>query len=259
MTDRICEHCGAVNDTPGVYCRECGERLPELGEDETPGATAPGIVGRAPGGPTASSRLPVRRKQKWRLPSVNLSFSAMGLLLVALFCLIQASRDPDDLPPAVAIDNQAGRAAFDRLQKCATAPGVMTWAPKLSEINGFLASDFQPPPGTLRRKPAERIFVSLGTDDFIFFVEKSFLGMQFDFAMRVVPDDSGGMLDARPTSVSVGRLPVPAFLAWLIHPQFRSALKKLAPVIELLRKAKTIVITPNDVTLQWLGSGNASP
>jgi len=260
MSDRICEHCGVSNDGNRVYCKDCGNRLPEQMGNREGASTEPEFLTAglaAPPIPTTNYRPPVRRDFPARIPVKNRSFFG-GLFKLAflgflLACLVEVVRPPDGIPPDIAANSRSAAKTLAHLQMCAQSRTVRTWTIPLPVLNEYIAS-------VARQAPDARAFVTLDMGEIHFFDERNIFGHAIYFSLLTVPEESGGTLRARLKGTSIGRLPLPSFFTGLIQTLFQPILNRLSPAFDLVQKAQTIVITPTDITLQWLGSGNkASP
>lgn len=267
MSTRICEHCGMSNDVSRVFCMDCGTRLPEPVEAAgTSPAESPAVSSgvSAPPIPAPSYRPPLRQSTPRKAPARNSSFSGEIVLLAVLgfllASLIQAVRTPDQVVPAIASDAGAAAKTFATVKKCAASPTLATWTINLPAINQLLASGIPAnEPAGAALPPGTRAFVTIDFGSFEFFIERIIFDRPIYFSLKARPVISEGVLQAKVTGGSVGRLPVPSFLVAAILPQFQPTLKNLAPAIVLVGKAQSVSINPTDVTLQWPGSGTASP
>jgi len=255
MSDRACAHCGASNDRERVYCKDCGTRLPELTDNNGSADTAPEPLTAGLGAPpirTKNYRRPTGSALKTPPPANTGSFLGdifkLAILGFFLACLIQAMRQPDNISPAAAGSSQASELVFRSMQTCVQAPMPKSLVLTAPALNQFLES-------YAKQDPTDRVFATLEFGEFNLFVEKKAFGYGIFFSLRASATNPDGTMRVNLKKASIGRLPLPSFLTWLIVQQFQPACTRLAPAAELVQKAQTITITPNDITLKWLGTG----
>ena len=236
---------------------ECGSRLPEQVEDNSPAATPSGILSSGLSAPPITSAVSQRsalRKDIVQAPpakrhSIVGEFFKLAFVSFLLACLIQVLRAPAAIPPTL-----TGKAAPTAGTLALLEKSAQTKTPKLfplSELNKFIASLAQ-------QNPNEGVFLTLDVGEFNFFVTRDFHGLPIYFSMRVAPVQSEGKLVGNPRGAAIGRLQLPTFLSDVVQKQFQPALVRLAPAIALIEKAQAITITPDSVTLQWLEYSKAT-
>ena len=270
---RACQHCGTENDDTRVFCANCGTRLPALGSAEA--TESPAQASAAPGLPAAgvtAPPLPVpsyRKTKRPPQPAPAAERSATGFLISSLFwltvvsatlaCLIQMVREPDNIPAAVGIDTAAARETFSMLKKIGEAPQPIKWTINSKAINQYLES-------SIEMKPAEaglpslsarfqRAFVKLHTGNLTLYVDQKFLGTNLYFLLNFEPENPGPGLRVRPTGGSIGRLPVHPVMMPVFLRLFEPTIAGLSQPLDLLKKATSVALTPDDATLQWPGTG----
>ena len=273
---RACQHCGASNDDTRVFCGNCGVRLtaPEPAASTKAAGRPP--AGTGPGLPTAGVAapplpgVPVRRRPK---PSSRPSsdrergvtgFLIGGLLSVAvvsatLACLIQMARKPDNVPPAVGIDTAAARETFVTLRELGSSATPIKWTVNGKAINQFVETTIGMKRSDLGASVMsarfQRAFVNLHKGSFALSIEQKFLGTDLYFLLEFEPAVTESGLRAKPTGGAIGRLPVHPALAPVFLRLFEPTIAGLSQPLELLKKAKSVTITPDAATLQWPGTG----
>lgn len=270
---RICAHCEGENDDTRVFCSNCGTRLPgpdpaaapESADRSAP--TAPPAVGSAapplPGVPSRRSRTPSS-------PTVESDKGAAGFLIASLFwmavvsltlaALIQMVRPPDNIPSPVGINTSAAHETLSTLTELVASPRAISWTVNSKAINQFLET-------TIEMKPADsgvsnlsarfqRAFVKLRKGSFALCIDQKFMNTNLYFLLEIQPVVTSAGLDAKPVGGAIGRLPVhPALLPVFLR-LFEPTITGLSQPLGLLKKAKSVTITPDDATLQWPGTGN---
>ncbi|MFA7345662.1 MAG: zinc ribbon domain-containing protein [Terrimicrobiaceae bacterium] len=274
---RACQHCGTQNDDTRVFCGNCGTRLPA---PDSSGPTAPPALqapraGAAPGLPSAGISAPplpesaFRKKRRASRPAPVSERGASGFLVSSIFwlavvsatlaCMIQMVRAPDNVPAPAGADTSAARETFSTLKELAESAKPISWTVNSKAVNQFLES-------TIEMKPNEtglsaltarfqRAFVNLHQGSLTLCVDQKFLGADLYFLLDVVPEKSGPGLGARVTGGGIGRLPVHPALLPVFQRLFTPVLAGLSQPLDILKKAKSATITPDDATLQWPGTG----
>jgi len=273
---RACQHCGTDNDDTRIFCGNCGVRLPEAGASApaSPAATAgkqaagTGAGLAAPPLPGVPYKRPNRRSRQSSRP-VPAERGVTGFLVSSLFwlavisatlaCVIQMVREPDNIPEVVGVDTSAAHETFSTLKELGESPKPISWTVNSKAINQFLES-------TVEMKPAaagvsdlsarfQRAFVKLSKGNFALCIDQKFVGAHLYFVLALEPESTGSGLRVRTVGGSIGRMPVhpalmPAFLRL-----FEPTIAGLFQPLELLKKAKSVAITPDTATFQWPGTG----
>ncbi|MEI8310858.1 MAG: hypothetical protein WCH98_08890, partial [Verrucomicrobiota bacterium] len=86
-------------------------------------------------------------------------------------------------------------------------------------------------------------------------IDQKFLGANLYFLLDLEPEQAGSGMGVRPTGGGIGRMPVHPILMPVFLRLFAPAIAGVSQPLELLKKAKSVTITPDDATLQWPGTG----
>jgi hypothetical protein len=183
----------------------------------------------------------------------------MAVVSAMLACVIQMVRPPDNIPPALGIDAAATQETFTTLKDLAQSPKPISWTVNSKAINQFLETSIEMKPVEAgisgMNASFQRAFVKLHRGNFALLIDQKFLGANLYFALEFEPEAAGAGLSARPTGGAIGRMPIhPAFLPVFLR-LFETTLDALTPPLAFVKKAKSVAITPQDVTLQWPGTG----
>lgn len=273
---KTCQHCGDVSDDTRVFCANCGTRLPAMDSESDTGSAgksptggvAP-AVGRTTAPPLPGASGPNAKKAvspkhgKNTFGSLFSTLVSTAVLAALLACMVQIFREPDHLPPASGIDVSAANGSLSVLKGLATAATPAKWA-----INNRIANQFLET--TVEMKSAngaipaplevefQRAFVLFRSGSFGLGVDQKFLGRDFYFVLNVEPENSGSGLGARLNGGSIGRLPVHPALTPVFLKFFQPTIAGLSGPVEYLKQAKSVIITPDDATLEWAGTGKSS-
>jgi len=266
---KTCQNCGTGNDDTRVFCKDCGTRLPAAEGAENPGnpmVAAPAAVDEEAPGQTAPpvSLLPEREeksaKPKSRQPRRVVEsdyYFAQFILILALSallaCLIQMSRQPAEVLEPVPPDREAADRTFSTIEKSVDESKGTPLIINASAINQLLATEIgKEATEEARKGKIERAFVILDFGDFDLFIDKKFFGHSFYTRLHIEPEPKGGGgVTANITGASVGHFPFHRSLLWIIKPFYESGLKALQPYAEIVEKASSVTINPEDVTLKW--------
>ncbi len=281
MSERKCSHCGVENDVTRVYCVECGTRLPEPSPDNgaptrSPvGKPAPALVGNAapPLAGNAAPPLPqpVRRKPPGKVnapkaPGLGaLVFKMLvstALFAAVLAAAIQMEREPDGIPKAVGPNAASAQETLSTLQQMAASKKPISWLVNQQAVNEFLATTIQMEPAAIATyglgAEFQRAFVRFEAGSLDLGLEQKFLTRSVYFLLKVEAESGGDGLQAKFVGGSIGRLPVHPKLLPLFLRLFQSSITALQPTLELVQKASSAAIQPEDVKLQWAGSNAPS-
>lgn len=273
---RTCQHCGTDNDHTRIFCGNCGMRLPEAGapapaspaaaEGKPAAGTAAGLA--APPLPGVPYQRPKRRSRESSRPAPAergaTGFLVSSLLWLAvisatLACVIQMAREPDSIPEAVGVDTSAAHETFSTLKDLGDSPKPISWTVNSKAINQFLEStvEMKPADGGMADLSArfQRAFVKLNKGSFALCIDQKFLGAHLYIMLALQPESAGSGLRAKATGGSIGRMPVHPALMPVFLRLFQPTITGLSQPLELLKKAKSVAITPDAATFQWPGTG----
>lgn len=277
---RTCDHCGTQNDDTRVFCKNCGTRLtaaPSPGPSEP--AKPAGDGAPAPSIPAAGVTAPPLPRPSYRRPKPEPKRkadsgqrSAVGFLVSSIFwlalvsamlaCLIQMVREPDNIPAPVGVDTAASRETLSILKELAVSSKPASWTVNGKAINQFLESTIEMKPGApgLSGMSArfQRAFVKLHGRAFTLCVDQKFLGADLYFLLDLQPEQTPDGLRVKPVGGGIGRMPVSPLLLPAFLRLFEPVITGVSQPLELLKKAKSVTITPDDATLQWPGTGTTS-
>jgi len=273
-----CPHCASENDETRVFCSNCGTRLPVpdpagaagSGAQAGPGSvvmkagagTAPPLPGVARKGPLKPARSSHGQERGWFgfLASAFLSTAAVAAVLA---CLIQMAREPDRIPQVIGIDTAAANETFATLRELTSSAKPSSWTVNSKAVNQFLETTIQMKPSgsaqSLLNAEFQRAFIRLNSGNFDLGIDQKFLGQHLYLILNILPESTESGLGATLTGGSIGRLPVhpslfPVFL-WFFEPTITG----LSQPLELLKKVKSVTVTPEDATLKWPGTGTPAP
>lgn len=270
---RTCEHCEAENDDTRVFCANCGTRLPERGSS-TPSEpagrsepTAPPAVGSSapplPGGTFRKSKKPAKALASGDKGVAFFFLSSlfwMAVVSATLATVIQMVRSPDNIPSPVGINTSAAHETFSTLEDLAASPKAISWTLNSKAINQFLETTIEMKPGSSGNSNLsarfQRAFVILRKGSLALCVDQKFMNANLYFLLEVEPVITDSGLGAKPVGGAIGRMPVHPVLLPVFLRLFEPTISGLAQPLNLLRKAKSVAITPDDATLQWSGTGN---
>lgn len=270
---RACQHCGGENDDTRVFCSNCGIRLPEVAPSDPadpagkPSAgTASGLA--APPLPGVPYKRPDRRSQPSSRPApaergvtgfLISSFFWLIVVSAMLASLIQMVREPDNIPAPVGTDTSAAHETFSTLKDLGSSPKAISWTINSKAINQFLESTIEMKPSDAGNSALsarfQRAFVKLNKGSFVLCVDQKFFGTHLYILLDVKPESTATGLGAKPAGGAIGRMPIHPVLMPVFLRLFEPTITGLSQPLELLKKAKSVTITPDDATLQWPGTG----
>lgn len=266
MSAQACSHCGSENDSTRVFCGNCGTRLPAV--EPEPAAAGPGGPGRcAPPISKPFRKPPLKPLQKpagrglvGTLMSLIWSLIVTAFLAGILAGLVQMVREPDQIPARSGASTAVATETVAALRELGSSTRPITWAIKQSAINEFLAATIQgeTPSGADNwpRIKFERAFVRLESGRLALGIERSVLNRSLYVMLEVVPESLPQGLDAKVVGGTIGRLPVPPALLPVFLRLFQPTITGLTDTFDLIRKAKSVTVTPADITLQWAGTAS---
>lgn len=260
MSDRACIHCGSENDSTRVFCSNCGTRLPERAPE--PGGEAPATPGRcAPPLPQPVRGNPVKplpKPAERGITGVLVRELILTAFLAAILAgMIQMAREPDQIPPRSGASDTGARETLATLRELGSSTRPIRWTINQNAANEFLATTIQmEQSNSLLQVKFGRAFVRLDTGRLTCGIEQQFLGRSLYLLLDVVPEASPQGLDAKVVGGAIGRLPVPPALLPVFMRLFQPMITGLAQPLDLIRQAKSVAVTPTDVTLQWAGTAS---
>ena len=270
---RTCGHCGEDNDDTRVFCANCGTRLPERDPATAAepagrtGPTAPPAVGSSapplPAGPPRKSKKPAKAAaagDKGVAGFFIASLFWMAVVSATLAAVVQMVRSPDNVPAPLGINTSAAHETFSTLEDLVASPKAISWTLNSKAINQFLETTIEMKPGSSGNSNLsarfQRAFIILHKGSFALCVDQRFMSSNLYFLLEVEPVITDSGLGAKPVGGAIGRMPVhPALLPVFLR-LFEPTITGLAQPLDLLKKAKSVAITPDDATLQWPGTGN---
>ncbi len=263
MSVRVCSQCASENDLTRVFCANCGMRLPEDAVESSGQAATKPAAGSAPALPSPvgkrlskPGRKPSERGVLGFLFSQLLSAVLMAALLAAL---IQMVREPDNIPSRSGESGSAAQDVYETLRSLASSTHAGSWTVNQNAINSFLETTIKAAAPDSAESMAgakfQRAFVRLGTGRADFGIEENFLTRNIYLLLEFQPELSPEGLGVKVTGGSVGRLPVPVVLLPAFSRLFHSTVSGLDQPLAPVRRARMASITPQDVKLQWDGSG----
>lgn len=273
---RSCEQCGTGNDDTRVYCSNCGTRLPELppaGSSAPVSKKAAGQPVAAPSAGATAPPLPGGFRKRPSASSAPQGKSALGVVLSnLLWCAliaallagaIQIFRAPDDIPPVQGINTAAAKETFSTLRELAASQKSDTWTLNAKAINQFLETAIESQPGNSGRVSLlpefQRALVRLHSGSLTLVIEEKILGRNLYLQLDILPEAKAGGLEARSIGGAIGRLPVHPVLLPAFTRLFAPTVSALSQALDLLKRAQSVTITPDDATFQWPGIGNSQP
>ncbi len=246
-----CAACGFENTTTSLYCQDCGVRLVP-----PPSAIA---AEESPTLPKAAAA-PVRSKP--RILSTHRPDRAGSYLIIAIRTLILAAlaalviqilRPPADLPPAAApLTEQVVNNVRAALQACAQkgAPFDAQWSGQ--GLNAYLAAILQPSAaGNPFHVAFQRALLAPAEGGFSLFVERKVAALTLYSKIDYQLVSRGNGIDIVPVSATLGRLPLPAWLAPGIESLNGGLDQALASELEILRQAKSVRITAQKASVSF--------
>jgi hypothetical protein len=260
---KICTACNTENDDTRVFCLECGQRLPQPVAAASVGLKQAAAGASAP--PLPSSK-PVK-KQIPRKPSNTARnlFSLFGNLLFwavlagMVFGIYLISQTPPVIRPAVEKDATASAALASFFRKASTTPGG-AWMGSEDSINRFLLENVKLVPVAAPlgiHSEFKRCFVQLGEGHLDFVMEQSLEDYPLYFSLQLEPYSQDGDLKVRVLGASLGKLPVPAFVAPYILAIWRPCFDSLGAIVETLDSASSASVTPKSLVVRWPGKGDS--
>jgi hypothetical protein len=173
------------------------------------------------------------------------------------------AREPDNLPHAVGVDTAAAEETFSTLRELASSSKPISWTINRSAINQFLettvAAKREGAAPSIFTAAFQRAFVRLKAGGGSLGIDQLFLGRNFYFLLDLQPESSNGRLAAKPIGGSIGRMPIhPALIPVFIR-LFEPTIGALSQPLELVNRAQSVTITPDDAALQWPGTAKTAP
>ncbi|MFZ4776504.1 MAG: hypothetical protein ACOYM3_14120 [Terrimicrobiaceae bacterium] len=180
-----------------------------------------------------------------------------------LACFIQMAREPDHIPAAVGIDTAAANETFATLRELTSSPKPSSWTINSKAVNQFLETTIQMKASgsgqTLMNAEFQRAFVLFEAGSFQLGIDQKFLGQHLYLLLNIRPESTDSGLAATLAGGSIGRMPVHPALVPVFLRLFEPTITGLSQPIELLKRVKSVTITPEDATLKWPGTGNPAP
>lgn len=260
---KICTACNTENDDTRVFCLNCGQRLPQSSP-----ATSVGVK-QAPVGASAPP-LPSSKPVKKQIPrkSSNTARNLFSLFWNLLFWAILAgmvfgiyliSQTPAAIRPAVEKDSAASVALASFFKKASMTPGG-AWMGSEDAINKFLVENVKLVPVKTAlgiHTEFKRCFVELGEGHLNFVMEQSLEDYPLYFSLKLEPYSQDGDLKVRVLGASLGKLPIPAFVAPYILAIWRPCFDSLGAILETLDSASSASVTPKSLVVRWPGKGDS--
>jgi len=179
----------------------------------------------------------------------------LGAILAGM---IQMAREPDRIPPRSSANAGAADETLDTLHALNSSMRPVSWTINQNAANEFLATTIQmeSPTGGNNglRATFQRAFVRLDTGRLTLGVEQQFLSRSFYFLLDAVPEPLPQGMGTKVVGGAIGRLPVPPVLLPVFMRFFQPTVAGLAQPLGLIRRAKSVTVKPEDVTLQWAGT-----
>ncbi len=245
-----CASCGFENLTTSLYCQDCGARLV---------APPSAIVEESAGAATAASAAPSKPA---RILSVDRPRTALKIFLVTVRTLVIAAflafiasvlLPPSSLPPKVpALSTQVIQNVRTALQRSAQTrkPLAVPWG--ADGLNAYIA-------GVLAHAAASDTFIPLtgahvapaAADRFTLFVQRSILGFPFHTSTTYQLVTRGNGIHIVIASATIGRLPLPAWLAPSIGLADDAVARAFTSELQILRNARTVRTTPEKVFVNF--------
>jgi len=239
-----CTACGFNNDPTRVYCHSCGVKL-DRGAAEAP----------APTGFTHPTDV---RKAKARRGTINWR-GAFGLLLKLLVlsglgCVVYlALLAPLDLPPPVHSNEGLAQRINSLVSTSAAARSTRSFSIPSADLNSWLVSSVKlhKGGGAFSMHP-ERVYAVPGNGSIRVGLEVSLpqAGRTW-FEGDFMPVRTNGAYILQPLAYSVGRLPIPVPVGWLVARQFEGLAEALKGPLHGLAAASQIDVRPDSVSLRW--------
>ncbi|MGC1481179.1 MAG: zinc ribbon domain-containing protein [Chthoniobacterales bacterium] len=257
--DKQCPQCGFTNAATRTFCQDCGARITGgSGKPVPSGARPTDAEGHttAPPRPTKKKQRSKIRPDRERSSPVRVFASLIRIILYAalIAALIQAFRTPDNLPTATAMSDEVAQNFRDRLADVANDPGGESMTFPWILINGYLAERVPPTRASDGFIPVEfvRVVAMPAEDEARIVMERLVYGHSLYVAVDLRPVSRGnGGTTARITGGSLGRLPLPGFIANLFTGTFRPVEDRLATELNTLSDAQTISIGPDAATATY--------
>jgi hypothetical protein len=262
---KICDACGTENDDTRVFCLNCGQRLvaPNSGVMSRGAATTSSAGASAPPLPVTpqKKKAPANKLRQRSSGGRGVFINLVLLLLLAgigfgIYLILQP---PEGIPAPVATDHEATERMLAFFQKAATSPGGV-WSVDERSINQFLSANVRMSPvvGAFGlHADFVRCFVTLREGEFDFVMQQKINDYPLYFALRVAPLEGGSSLGVRIAGATLGRLPVPDFLARVLLPLWQPCFDSLGKSIPLLSTGRSVSITPKKVVIRWPGKGDS--
>jgi hypothetical protein len=220
--------------------------------------------------PVAGPQISVRQSETKSIPrrAPNAGRNVISLFLNLLFWAVLAglvfgiylfSQAPEVIRPAVEKDAAASAALASFIRKASTTPGG-AWMGSEESINRFLLENVKlvPVAGPFGiHTEFKRCFVQLGEGHLDFVMEQSLEDYPLYFSLRVEPYSQDGDLKVRVLGASLGKLPVPAFVAPYILAIWRPCFDSLGAIVETLDSASSASVTPKSLVVRWPGKGDS--
>jgi hypothetical protein len=257
-----CPQCGFANAANRTFCQDCGARL-------TGGSGAPVPSGARPlGEPTAPAAQPsgVRKRQPTKSTirrggekprptffSTLLSFVRIIFYAALIAAIIQIVRAPDPFPEFPAMTPEVSQSMRDRLVAASQGGGGKRIEYPWGLINGYVAE--RVPPTTAAEEDTVRVeFVRAVLEPagatVRLHVERRFNGHPLFLSLELRPVSRGnGGTSVRTVGGSLGRLPLPAFLASLFNATAKPVSEGLFYEVEILAEAQSISLSPESATV----------
>ncbi len=249
--DKTCPQCGFANASTRTFCQDCGARLTGGSGAPVPSGARPNdAVGHTTATPTTQRKHAQRKKEKAeRSSTVRAIASTLRIILYAalIAAVIQIFRAPDELPTATAMTQEVAQNFRDRLSDISKGGGGESMAFPWILINGYLAERVPPSASSEGFLEVEfvRVVAMPSGENARIVMERLVSGHQIYLGLDLRPvSRSNGGSTVKVTGGSIGRLPLPGFIAGLLKNTFRQVSERLFFELDILREAEAITIGP---------------
>jgi len=239
-----CVSCGYDNDPTRVYCHSCGKKL-ERGSVAAP----------PPSGFTHPTDVTSIKRTRPSVPWYK--YFAFLLKLVfsgaLVFAAVLALLPPRHMPPASQPDVDLARRVVMLVDAASTADGPRSFSLPALDVGRCIAGMARPK--NEDRASLESVYSATEDGSFRVGLKTRPLGLFYlYFEAEYAPVVAGFGYGLQPLRYSVGRLPLPFALSWLVEMHLRSLSEALAVPLSQLATASYIGISPDNVTVRWAGA-----
>jgi hypothetical protein len=259
MSSIICPACQHENESSRVFCHNCGVRLPRTEEQvEEEAKTNQAAADKARLVREGKFQFKDRNRINWRelVSGAFVGLVNLSIMAAVLAAVILMFRPPADLPPPVVAGAEMARAGDEQLLQAAQPGYTGNLSGTPAQISAYLGAKL-----SLKTKDlgfgfseVDRSFVTLGSGEFTFGLVYRMFGFPLVLRSEFRLTGQSGEFGLDVAGGSIGRLPVHPIIFSRVLKWYEPVAEAMEPQLEALARARSIEITPAQVTVRWEGS-----